>query len=111
MGTGALSLKRCLHHTFAVLKHELETFEFASTNAVNSTATTTGPSIISEYEEQRIKQLGVFHALVTCRDHFPFVEWKSEGEFGDPELFGAIRSLVALRNEEQTLIKEPESVE
>ncbi|KAJ8552506.1 hypothetical protein ON010_g10041 [Phytophthora cinnamomi] len=102
-GTGSLSLKRSLHHSFAILKRELEPFEFASTI---SAANAADSSIISEYEEQCMKQLGVFHALVTTRDHFPFAEWKAEGEFGDPELCAVIRSLMTLRTEERTLVKE-----
>ncbi|GMF37561.1 unnamed protein product [Phytophthora fragariaefolia] len=92
-GTGSVSLKRSLHHTFAILKSELEAFAIATA--------------LSEYEEQCMKQLGIFHALVTCRDHFPFAEWKANMEFGDPELYAAIQSLMTLKSEEQQVLPNP----
>ncbi|RLN48222.1 hypothetical protein BBJ28_00009567 [Nothophytophthora sp. Chile5] len=79
------SLKRCLHHAFAVLKHEIKAF-----------------SASSEGDEARMKQLGVFHALVSSRDHFLFAQWKTTMEFGDAELYAAIRSFLMLETEVQT---------
>ncbi|OWZ21689.1 Dynein heavy chain [Phytophthora megakarya] len=100
-GSGFISLKRSLHHTFATLKVELEsfTFKYPAPSAADTVE-------LSEYEEQCLRQLGVFHALLSSRDHFPFAEWKYEGEFGDGELCTAIRSLMALRTEENTATKE-----
>ncbi|KAL3673466.1 hypothetical protein V7S43_001176 [Phytophthora oleae] len=105
-GGGFLSLKRSLHHTFAILKHELEELTFASTVTTHPSAVSTGSAILSGGEERCLKQLGVFHALVSCRDHFAFGEWKSEGEFGDAELCAVIRSLVTLRLEATTFTTE-----
>ncbi|KAG3174688.1 hypothetical protein PI126_g252 [Phytophthora idaei] len=106
-GTGFHSLKRSLHHTFAVLKHELDGFTFASTVAAGTPASTSG---LSEIEGKCMKQLGVFHALVSCRDHFPFAKWKTNAEFGDTELCAAIHSMMTLRTEKETLMKECQSI-
>ncbi|KAG3199655.1 hypothetical protein PC128_g5128 [Phytophthora cactorum] len=106
-GTGFHSLKRSLHHTFAVLKHELDGFTFASTVAARTPASTSG---LSEIEGKCMKQLGVFHALVSCRDHFPFAKWKTNAEFGVTELCAAIHSMMTLRTEKETLMKECQSI-
>ncbi|KAG7378483.1 hypothetical protein PHYPSEUDO_010058 [Phytophthora pseudosyringae] len=108
-GTGFLSLKRSLHHSFAILKHELDVFPFASTVAAYPAVASAGVSTLSELDEKCMKQLGVFHALVSSRDHFAFAQWKTRGEFGDAELCAAIRSMVTLRTEEETLVKDPQS--
>lgn len=105
-GTGFLSLKRCLHHSFALLKQELEMFAFKSTVAVLSALVSSDIPVLNEFEEAHVKQLGVFHALVSCRDHFPFAQWKAFTEFGDTELCAAVRSLIALKNEDETNMKE-----
>ncbi|KAG1690329.1 hypothetical protein DVH05_028210 [Phytophthora capsici] len=92
---GYFSLKRSLHHTFAILKREVEELIFATT-------TTQPNAVLSGSQEKCLKQLGVFHALISSRDHFSFGGWKSEGEFGDAELCAVIRSLATLRLEKST---------
>ncbi|GMF10445.1 unnamed protein product [Phytophthora lilii] len=108
-GAGFLSLKRSLHHSFSMLKHELDAYLFASTIALHPSMHSTSNTVLSEYEEKCIKQLGVFHALVTSRDHFVFAQWKSDREFGDTELCAATQSLLTLKTDEETVVKEFQS--
>ncbi|KAF4134031.1 Dynein heavy chain region D6 P-loop domain [Phytophthora infestans] len=100
-GRGCISLKRSLQHTFNILKQELDGLMLNST-----VGTLTSASVLGEKEERCIKQFGVFHAFVSCRDHFPFAQWKIHREFGDTELCTVLRSMVALDTEKEMLVKE-----